>query len=51
MGRKRRMKDGRRGKNERWEEREERRTGERRGEGRMKDGKKEKNEGWEEREE
>ncbi len=42
------MKDRRRGKNERWEERKEWRMG---GEGRMKDGRRGKNEGWEERKE
>jgi hypothetical protein len=41
MGRERRMKDGRRGKNEGWEEREELRM---EGEGRMKDGRRGKNE-------
>ncbi len=42
------MKDGRRGKNERWEERKEWRMG---GEGRMKDRRRGKNEDWIMREE
>jgi hypothetical protein len=46
MGRERRMKDGRREKNE-----EGRMKDGRRGEGRMMDGRRRKNDGWEEREE
>ncbi len=42
------MEDGKRGKDEDWDEREEWRMG---GDGRMKDGRRGKNEGWEEREE
>jgi hypothetical protein len=45
MGGEGRMKDGRRGKNEGWEEREEQRLGRER---RMKDGRRGKNERWEE---